>query len=220
MTSLQLINKNLPVLEFTDTVAHALNVMQQQTCNHLPVIDGKEFKGMLSKVSLLHHENNEDKILELSGELLPAAVNASTHFLKAVSIANLYRSDVIPVVNEALEYQGSITHLDLVNALGNFCGAGEYGALIVLEIEKPRLIISELNAIMESNGATMLHFNISPIAASQIMEVTIGLDKKEISTILASLIRNGYKILFTSGEDLMETELADNYYNLMNYLDI
>lgn len=220
MTSLQLTNKNLPVLEFSDTVAHALDIMQHETCNHLPVADGKLFKGMISKQALLLHEKNEDNILVLSGELLPAAVNGSTHFLRAVTIANLYRTDVIPVVNEASEYQGSITHLDLVNALGNFCGAGEYGALIVLEIEKPKLNISELNAIMESNGATMLHLNISPIAASQLMEVTIGLDKKEISTILASLIRYGYKLLFTSGEDLMETELADNYYNLMNYLDI
>lgn len=220
MTSLQLINKNLPKLKLTDTVTFALQLMQEQTCNHLPVTDGNLYKGMISKSALLHHEHPEDAIQGISEEMIPAAVNNSVHFLKAVSIANLYRTDVIPVINEASEYQGSITHLDLVNALGNFCGAGEYGALIVIEVEKAKLNISELNAIMETNGATMLHLNISPIAASQMMEVTIGLDKKEISTILASLIRYGYKILFTSGEDLMETELADNYYNLMNYLDI
>lgn len=220
MTSLQLINKNLPALKWSDAVSFALQLMQEQTCNHLPITDGNLYKGMISKSTLLHHENPADALQYLTEELIPAAVNNSAHFLRAVSIANLYRTDVIPVINEASEYQGSITHLDLVNALGNFCGAGEYGALIVLEVEKSRLNISELNAIMESNGASMLHLNMSPIAASQMMEVTIGLDKKEISAILANLIRYGYKILFTSGEDLMETELADNYYNLMNYLDI
>jgi len=220
MMSLQLIDNNFIPVAPTDTIGRALELIQQQSCNHLPVVEGNIFKGLLSKKTILEIGDNDTIISQFNDELLPARVNGSVHFLRSIPIANLYRTDVVPVVNEAGEYQGSITHMDLINALGNFCGAGEYGALIVLEIERPKLNFSELNAIMESEGATILHYNISPIAATQIMEVTIGLDKREISTILASLNQYNYKILFTSGEELTESELSDNYNNLMNYLDI
>lgn len=220
MTSLQLIDKNFCQVSFEDTVSVALDLMQRFTCNHLPVVEESLYKGLVSKKDLLENEDLKATINVFIADLVPAAVNSTTHFLKAVPVANLYRTDVVPVISESGEYQGSITHLDLINALGNFCGAGEYGALIVLEIEKHKLILSELNSIMESDGATILHYNVAPIAATSVMEVTIGLDKKKISTIIATLERYRYKILFTSGEELLETELSDNYNNLMNYLDI
>jgi len=219
MTSLQLADKDFPVMHFEDAADHALQIMQIRTCNFLPVVENGIFKGMIGK-SVLLQQAKEEKISSVAEELIPAAVNGSTHFLESASVANLYRTDVIPVINESSEYLGCVTHIDLVDALSRFCGAGEYGTLIVLAIEKSKLNFSELNSIIESDGATMLHFNMSPIAASPVMEVTIGLDKKEISTILASLARYNYKVLFSTGEDVLESELSDNYLNLMNYLDI
>ena len=220
MTALQLIDNHLIHLGVHDTVEHAIRQMESQKCNHLPVLEGGVFRGLISDKNLELHENKNDEVLSLEHEFILASVNASVHFLKAVTIANLYRTNVIPVTGEQAEYLGSITQIDLINAIGNFCGAGEYGALIVLEIEKGRLVLSELNAIMESDGATILHYNASPIAATQVLEVTIGLDKKEVDTIIASLERYHYKVLYYSGEDMLETELEDNYNNLMNYLDI
>lgn len=220
MTSQQLIDANFTKLMPDDSVSRALEAMQEFTCNHLPVVEGNAYKGLLSKKDIIESQDPGTQVRDFMDDLIKAAVNGSWHFLRAVPIANIYRTDVVPVVNEADEYLGSITHLDLLNALGNFCGAGEYGALIVLQIDKSKLIFSELNSIMESDGATILHYNASPIAASPIMEVSIGIDKKEISTILATLARYNYKILFTAGEDLTESELSDNYENLMNYLKI
>jgi len=219
MTALQLIDKQLQPLQLDDTIKSALKQMEAQKCNHLPVIMDGAFKGLVSDKVLSHADKNET-LHAVVQDFLPASVNGSVHFLRGVIVANLYRTNVIPVTGDQGEYLGSITQLDLVNALGNFSGAGEYGALIVLEIEKSKLILSEINTIMESNGATILHYNISPIAASEVMEVTIGIDKKEVSTILANLERYNYKVLYSSGEDLLETELEDNYFNLMHYLGI
>lgn len=220
MTALQLIDNQLNHLDVHDTIEHAIRQMEIQKCNHLPVLETGVFRGLISDKNLELHENKKDELQSLEREFIVASVSASVHFLRAVTIANLYRTNVIPVTGEQSEYLGSITQIDLINAIGNFCGAGEYGALIVLEIEKARLVLSELNAIMESDGATILHYNASPIAATQVLEVTIGLDKKEVATIIASLERYHYKVLYYSGEDMLETELEDNYNNLMNYLDI
>lgn len=220
MTSLQLIDNHFSTLVPHDSVAYALEMMQVYSCSHMPVIEDAVYKGLLNKKDIIDWTDDTTPVSHFMDDLVPAAVNGSAHFLRAVSVSTTYRTHVVPVVSGEGQYMGSITWLDLMQAAGSFCGAGEYGALIVLQIDKTSLKLPELNAIIESEGATIMHYNASPIAASSILEVSIGLDKREISTILATLARYNYKILFTAGEDLIESELSDNYQNLMNYLDI
>jgi hypothetical protein len=104
--------------------------------------------------------------------------------------------------------------------MGNFCGANEFGALVVLEIEPTRLAISEINSIVESDGATILHLNISPLPSSSLLQITLQINKREISTIIASFERYEYSVTYYSGEELFESDISVNYQNLMNYLDI
>lgn len=219
MTTLQLIDKNLTPLEFSNTVAEALNWEHHHNATHIPIVTDEKFEGLISAQTLDLHVNKEDSLKTLESELLPASVRGNAHFLKAVSISNLYGTNIVPVTNDG-EYMGSIIELDLIHALGKFCGAEEYGAMIVLEIDRQKMTLSEINSIIESDGATILHFNASPIAATPLLEVTIALDKKEVSTIIANMEQYQYKVLWYSGDDLMENELKDNYQNLMNYLDI
>ena len=106
-----------------------------------------------------------------------------------------------------------------MSALGNFCGADEYGALIVLEMERTRFSITEINSIVENDDATILHLNISPLPPSQ-LSVTLQINKKEISTIISTFERYEYSVSYYSGVELFENDLSSNYQNLMNYLDI
>jgi acetoin utilization protein AcuB len=80
--------------------------------------------------------------------------------------------------------------------------------------------LSELNSIVESDDAVILHVNVSPVAGSQLLEVTLQINKKEISTIIATLERYEYSVTYYSGEELFENDISTNYQNLMNYLDI
>lgn len=220
MTSLQLIDNHFTHLTIDDNVEYALELMQDYSATHMPVVEAGSFKGLLNKKDIQDNPDGNTPISHFLNDLVPAAVNGSAHFLRAITVSTTYRTNVVAVVSSDEEYLGCITYLDLLNAAGNFCGAGEYGALIVLQIEKQQMKLPELNSIIESEGATILHFNASPIAASQVYEVSIGIDKRDISTILATLTQYKYKVLFTAGEDLMESELSDNYQNLMNYLGI
>ena len=86
---------------------------------------------------------------------------SNKHFLNAVTISNQYQTNVIPVVNETNEFIGTIAGQELLAALGNFSGANETGAVIVLEMERSRFSISEISRIVESDGAVILHLNIT-----------------------------------------------------------
>ena len=220
MTTLELIDNNLPQLQIEDTVGSALELLVQNKLTHLPVVNADKYVGLLSEEILLDIENTNLPISSVTDEMLPIAIQYTQHFLRAIPLSNLYKTNIIPVVNEEKEYLGSIPAIGLLNAAGNFSGANEGGALIVLEIERNQLSISEINSIVESEGATIWHYNINQESPAGLLQVTIQINKKEISTIIATFERYEYSILFYSGEELFENEISTNYQNLMNYLDI
>ncbi|MEO6838102.1 MAG: CBS domain-containing protein [Ginsengibacter sp.] len=220
MTTLQLADNLYPALHLQDTVEKALDLMSEFKTNYLPVISEELFLGLISESDIIDEENKDTTLEVFQTNFVVAAINANNFFLKAATIYNLYQTNVIPVVNENNEFLGTISSRALINALSNFCGSSEYGALVVLEIERSRFAISEINSIVESDGASILHLNVSPHPALSLLEITIQLNKKEIAAIVATFERYEYTVSYYSGEELFENELNTNYHNLMNYLDI
>ncbi|HUZ57178.1 MAG TPA: CBS domain-containing protein [Hanamia sp.] len=220
MTTLQLADNLYPTLHLQDKVAKALQLMADFKSIYLPVVSEEKFLGLICESDILDEKNKEITLEAFQTNFVVTAVNANNHFLKAATIYNLYQTNVIPVINENNEFLGSISANALINVLGNFCGSSEYGALIVLEIERSRFEISEINSIVESDGAIILHLNVSPHPAPELLEITLQLNKKEIATIIATFERYEYTVSYYSGEESFENEVSTNYQNLMNYLDI
>ena len=52
------------------------------------------------------------------------------------------------------------------------------------------------------------------------MQVTIRINKLEISDIISTFQRYEYKIKYYFGEEMYENELRSNYDNLMHFLKI
>jgi|SRR6185437_2865636 len=220
MTTLQLADNIYPLLKLKDTVDTALRLMNEYKTNFLPVVSEGKFLGLIGDEDLIDEKNKKTTIDVYQTNFVPAAVNAEFYFLKAATVYNLYHSNVIPVVNENNELLGTISSKALTIELGNFSGSSEFGAVVVLEIERTRFAISEINSIIESDGATILHLNVSPHPVPNLLEITLQINKKEIATIVATFERYQYTVSFYSGEELFEDEINVNYNNLMNYLDI
>ena len=220
MLAQDLINTVLPQLKLTDTVATALQLMSDFKITHLPVVDEEKYLGMIGEDNLLDEKNKKIPIEYFQNDFIPAYVNSGKHFLSAVTVSNHYQTNLIPVVSETNELMGSISGQDLLAALGTFSGANEPGAVLVLEMERNRFSISEISRIVESDGAQILHLNITIKPGSSLMMVTIHLNKSELSTIVASFERYEYSVVYYSGEEKFENKIDLNYKNLMNYLDI
>ena len=220
MTTLEITDTAIPQLKLDDTSAKALQLMSDYKVSHLPVVDDQIFLGLLSEDDLLDKEDNTASVAFFKNSFLPASVNSTQHFLKAVPVYNLYRTNLIPVINDSNELVGAIRDFSLIKAMGDLCGANEFGALVVLEIETNQLSISEINSIVESDGAIILHLNIYHLPPSPTLQVTLQINKREVSTIIASFERYEYSVSYYSGDELFENEISSNYQNLMNYLDI
>ena len=220
MTTLQLADNIYPLLKPEDPVDTALHLMNEYKTSFLPVVSEGKFLGLIGEEDLIDEKDKKTTLDVFQTNFVPAAVNANFYFLKAATIYNLYHSNVIPVINETNELLGTISSKALMIELGNFSGSSEFGAVVVLEIERTRYAISEINSIVESDGATILHLNVSPHAVPGLLEITLQINKREIATIVATFERYQYTVSFYSGEELFEDEININYNNLMNYLDI
>lgn len=220
MTTLQIADNIFPSLHLHDTVATALQLMSDFKTTHLPVVSDEKFLGLIADEDLFEEGNPNTTLEVFQTNLIPAAVNAGFHFLKASTIYNLYQTNLVPVISDNNELMGTISSGALVTALGNLCGSSEFGALVVLQIERTRFAISEINSIVESDGAIIVHLNVSPLPVSDLLEVTLQINRKEISTIIATFERYEYSVSYYSGEELFENEISTNYHNLMNYLAV
>lgn len=220
MTTLQLADNIYPLLKLKDSIETVLHLMNDHKTSHLPVVSEGKFLGLIREEDLVDEQNKETTLDVFQTNFITAAVNSKFYFLKAATIYNLYHTNVIPVVNEQNELLGTISSRALITEMGNFCGSSEFGAMVVLEMERTRYAISEINSIIESDGATILHLNVTPHPVPDLLEVTLQINKKEIATIIATFERYDYSVIYYSGEELFENEINVNYNNLMNYLDI
>ncbi len=220
MLAQELLNNNLPQLKLTDTVSTALHFMSDFKIAHLPVVSDEKYLGLISEDDLMDEEDQKIAIGFFQNDFMPVSVMSTKHFLNAVSVSNHFQTTIVPVVTESNEFIGSIGAQQLLAAIANFSGANETGAVIELEMERSRFSISEISRIVESDGAVILHLNVIEKPELALLVVTITLNKKEISTIIAAFERYDYTISYYAGEELFENQIDINYKHLMNYLDI
>src|SRR5882757_2972906 len=221
MLTIELINNNIPRLQLQDTVAKALQLIDDFRVTHLPVVSEDTFLGLVSEEDLLDTEDRKLPIEFMQETFLQESVFENAHFLNAVSYCNHNDTTVVPVINIENELQGVIITRDLLKAIGDFTGTNEIGGIIVLEMERSQFAISEISRIVESNDATILHLNTTVNAVTGLLTVSIHLNKKEIAAIVSTFERYDYDVLYYFGSELFENNIENNYNHLMNYyLDI
>ena len=220
MLNKEIISVSIPALALSDSVARAQEQMNDYRVAHLPVVDKEKLIGMVSEDSLLNAFNDDQLLSQLQQEFSPIAVHADTHIIEAVQFANEFNLTVIPVVEKESAYIGAIAATDLLKQIGIMIGANSPGAIIVLEMEKISFSFSEISKLVETNDAQITQLNTYWDALASTFNVTLKINRLEISDIIATFQRYEYKVKYYFGEELYENELRSNYDNLMNYLSI
>ncbi|MFZ4769634.1 MAG: CBS domain-containing protein [Ferruginibacter sp.] len=220
MLTVDLINNNIPRLQLQDSIIKALQLVNDFRVTHLPVVVDDKYPGLISEEDLLDAEDEKLTIEVLQEHFIPVSVKDNMHFLNAVNASIQFDTNVVPVVNEESELSGVISTTDLLKTLGNFAGANEIGGIIVLEMERSQFAISEISRIVESNDCTILHLNSNADPNTGMLTVTLHVNKREISALVATFERYEYDVIYFFGNENFENEIHSNYRHLMNYLDI
>ena len=210
-------SQSLPFLRLHDKVYQALLMMSENHVTHLPIMDGQKFAGIISENDLLQVENDKSELSQLHQSFGNASVQGHEHFLKAIHIAVENGLSVVPVVEEN-ELVGAVAYRDLLKLASEFMSLKEPGGLIVLETENNQYSFNEISKLVETNDAQITQLNTTTNPQTGITQVTIKVNKSEISDIVAAFQRYEYNVKYYFGEELYENELRINYDNLMNYL--
>jgi signal-transduction protein with cAMP-binding, CBS, and nucleotidyltransferase domain len=218
MLTKELISNSIPYLHKHDKVYRALQLMNDYHVLHLPIVEEEKYLGIISEEQLLHHD--EDKMLEqLPISTGGNSVQANDHFLKAIHVAVKNNLSLVPVINEG-QMAGIVTYNDLLRNASDFMSLSEPGALIVLEMDNRNYSFTEINRIVESNDAQITQLNTQTDPESGMMQITIRINKLEVSDLVSSFQRYEYNVKYYFGEELYENELRNNYDNLMHFLSI
>jgi acetoin utilization protein AcuB len=218
MLTRNIISHSLPYLHKQDKVYQALQLMSDYHVAHLPVVEEEKYLGIVSEEQLLHSDE-ENQLEELSFTDSETSVQANEHFLKAIQVAVQKNLSIVPVV-ENKQMLGIVTYNDLLRNASDFMSLNLPGALIVLEMESANYSFTEINRIVESNDAQITQLNTYIEPETKNMQVTIRVNKMEISSLIATFQRYEYNIKYYFGEEMYENELRSNYDNLMHYLEI
>jgi CBS domain-containing protein len=220
MLTRELLSQSLPTLHLHDKVFNALQMMNDCHVSHLAVAEGEKLIGLISEESLMQAPDDTMEIQELKESFPIVFVNDKDHFLKALQVAVENRLSIVPIVNENKELLGMVSYRELLKQASEFMNVKEPGGLIVLEMESTHYSFSEISRLVETNDAQITQLNTYTDPQTGLMQVTIKLNKTEVSDIVATFQRYEYNVKYYFGEELYENELRSNYDNLMNYLKL
>ena len=221
MIAEELINQMIPALKYTDTAEKAIIWMEELKTNQLPVIDNKEFKGLVSEDIILEGNNLDLKIGDLKLISEHCYVNEDQHLFDIIRIARECDTELVAIINSDGEFVGVSRHEDTMKAFGNSLTIQGQGGILVLEMRFIDYSMSEISRLIESDDAKILGAFLSQVPNDHnFVFVTLKINKEDLTTIVATLERFNYKIAAKFHEsNTAETE-QERLDNLLNFLNI
>ena len=202
------------------TCSRALSLMDTFKMSHMPVVENDIYLGMVSEDELYDKNLFEEKLSEF-GVMKTPLVISTQHILDVLAVATHFSVPIVPVVNADRKYLGAITSQNLLDAVAKITNVQTKGAVLVLEMGVHDYSMSEIARIVESENAKLISSYVTEYDDSTRIDVTLVVNMAEISPVVKSLERYGYKVnTFFSGSNKIDDFYRERYEQLMNYMKI
>ena len=219
MLARELISKVVPPLKPTDEVDRALAWMDEFKVSHLPVVDGREFLGLVSEDNILDGEKN-NTVIASKDLLINASVPESQHIYYVIRKLASTDLSVVAVVDVEGKYLGCITLSDLVTKFEELAVINQPGGIIVLNLNKVDYSLAQVAHVVESNNAKILSSYIFERPETGMLELTLKVNREEVSPIVQSLERYDYQVIAYFQESAHLEDLKGRYDELMRFINI
>ena len=220
MFASKLISDNVPPLKPADTCGRALLWMDELRVNALPVIKNREYLGLVIKSDISNPLLAATRIQDADLKFNRVFVFENQHVYDLTKVASLHKLDLVPVLNDEEEYIGLVTVNDLVAYFAESKSVYMPGGIIILELGFKDYSMSQIAQIIESDGAHLLSASVSATGDPQKIELTIKVDKVDLTRILASFYRYNYNVVASYHQSEHSDDLKNRYDSLMHYLNM
>jgi len=219
MLARELISKVVPPLRPNDEVARALAWMDEFKVSHLPVVDDREYLGLISEDNILDG-GKEDLVIQSKEVLNRAFVVESQHIYYVIRKLAATDLSVIAVLDAEEQYIGCIILSDLVTKFEELAVINQPGGIIVLNLNKNDYSLAQIAHVVESNGAKILSSYIFERSETGKMELTLKVNRDEVASIVQSLERYDFEVIAYFQESAHLEDLKGRYDELMRFINI
>ncbi|RPH33947.1 MAG: CBS domain-containing protein [Bacteroidales bacterium] len=221
MVAKDMISEIIPALKTSDTGITALNWMDVFKVSHLPIVNDKEFLGLISEVDIYDMNMPEEPLGNHPLSLLRPYVSENQHVFEIMEVASRLKLSIVPVLDDKKNYLGVITIMDLLHYFAELSALRTPGGIIVIELNSNDFSMSQISQIVEGNDAKILGAYITSHLDSTKLELTIKLNVTDLTSIIQTFNRYNYIIRGSYMKFDEEEELLDERYDLlMRYLNI
>ncbi len=216
----EIISNTIQAVKTSDTVQKTLDRMNEFKVKHLPVVNGTQFMGLVTEDDLLNIRNHDQPLKSASLNLLHVFVASDVHTYDVLRLFNELKLTLVPVLDLQRKYKGAIAFEQLLVALATQYAVREPGGIIVLEISNRDNSLAHIAQIVEADNAQILSSYISSFDDSTRLEVTLKVNKTEITGLVASFERYNYVVKEVYNNTQIDNGSQERYDSLMNYLNV
>lgn len=220
MFAAELINDDIVHLRTSDTVQRALERMAEFHVQHLPVVNEQQFLGLVAEHDLIAETDAQTAIGAIALSLVNPYVREDQHVYDVIRLFYEQQLTIVPVLDIKKNYLGCISINAMNNWFAKITSVTDPGGIIVLEISNKNNSLAHMSQIVESDNAQILSSYVRSFPDSTRMEVTLKVNKQDISGIVATFLRYGYEIKATFNHNEYRDSAMDRYDALMNYLNL
>ncbi|MGE4585992.1 MAG: CBS domain-containing protein [Mangrovibacterium sp.] len=221
MLAKDLISEAIPSLRTDDTGQQALNCMETFRISHLPVVDGKEYIGLISDKSVYDLNLAERHMGDCLEQLVQPSVGMKHHIYEVVALVSEWKISVVPVLDLERHYLGVITVFDLSQHFADLVAVREPGGVLVLELSPMDYSLAQIARIVEENDAKILSLYVSRNENAKVIRVNLKVNVIDLSPIIQTFVRFDYTISAVFMDDSRLNDLyGDRFNQLMHYLNM
>ena len=220
MYARDLLSDAIPTLKTSDTVQKVLDRMAEFRVSHMPIVNEQQILGLICEEDLIEISDYAVEIGSIDLSLRNYYVFEDQHVYDVIRLVNELHLTVIPVLDRDKNYLGLISLITLTEYFASLTSIKEPGSILVLEISNRDNSLAHVAQIVESENAQILSSYIKSYPESTRLDLTLKLNRTEISAIVASFLRYNYIVKAKFNDVESDEGTQDRYDQLMNYLDI
>ena len=220
MIAKDLIVEDIPALKLSDTGERAIRLMEEHKVSHLPIVNKDEYLGLVAENELLDLGIESKTFETCKMSLMRPFILDKQHFYEAIKLFSSLNLTALPVLNDQQKFIGTIPFASLLKEFSLLAATQDPGGIIVLEMNEHDYSMTQISQIIEGNDAKILSLYLNNLANTTKIEVTLKVNKTDLSGILQTFYRFNYTVKASFYQSGYKDDLKNRFYLFMNYLNM
>lgn len=187
--------------------------------SHFPVFDKGLFIGLFSEEDIQTFESESTKLSHYKDLLQTFSATQNTALLDLIKLFATHDTNIIPIVNEDMYYQG---YYDLKDILSVFAStpflAAEHDS-VLLESLATDFSMSKIAHLVEATGGQLLGCYVSERKNDKI-QATLKIECQDINEVIQTFRRYDFTVLSNHNSDVYLEDIKNRSEYLQKYLEM